>query len=151
MEFSILLKWVTIHFSSWSSLPRNQTQVSCIGSQVLRCLSHRESPGKTWPIFQFCSVTQLCLTLCHPMDCSRPGFPVHYQLPEFTQTHVHQVGHAIQPSIFSHPLLRLPSICPSIRVFSNESALHIRWSKYCSFSFNTSPSNEHLGLIFRTD
>ena len=96
---------------------------------------------------QFSSVTQSCPTLCHPMDCSRPGFPVHYQLPEFTQTHVHQVGHAIQPSIFSHPLLRLPSIFPSIRVFSNESALHIRWSKYWSLSFNISHSNEHPGLI----
>ena len=77
-----------------------------------------------------------------------PGLPVHHQLPESTQTHVHCVGDTIQPS---HPL-HLPSIFPSIRVFSNESALHIRWPKYWSFSFNISPSNEHPGLIsFRMD
>ena len=98
---------------------------------------------------QFSSVTQLCLTLCDPMDCGTPGLPVHHQLPEFTQTHVHRVGDAIQPS---HPLLLLPSIFPSIRVFSNESALHIRWPKYWSFSFNISPSSEHSGLSsFRMD
>ena len=86
------------------------------------------------------------------MDCSKPGFPVHHQLPEFTQTRVHQVGDAIQPS---HPLSP-PSppalIFPSNRVFSIESALPIRWPKYWSFSFNISPSNEHPGLIsFRMD
>ena len=92
---------------------------------------------------QFRLVTQSCPTLCKPMNCSTPGLPVHYKLPESTQTHVHQVSDAIQPS---HPLLSLsppPSIFPSIRVFSNESALHIRWPKYWSFSFNISPSNEH--------
>ena len=86
------------------------------------------------------------------MDCSTPGLPVHHQVPEFTQTHVHWVGDAIQPP---HPLssLLLPSlIFPSIRVFSNESALRMRWSKYWSFSFNISPSNEYSGLIsFRVD
>jgi len=86
------------------------------------------------------------------MDCNTPGFPVHYQLPEFTQTQVHQFGDAIQPS---HPLsspLFLPSIFPSIRVLSNESVLCIRWPKYWSFSFNISPSNEHSGLVsFRMD
>ena len=82
------------------------------------------------------------------MNCSTPGLPVHDQLPEFTQTHVHWVGDAIQPS---HPLSS-PSIFPSIRVFSNESALRIRWPKYWSCSFNISPSNEHPGLIsFRMD
>ena len=86
------------------------------------------------------------------MNRSTPGLPVHHQLPEFTQTHVHRVGDAIQPS---HPLSSpspLPSIFPSIRIFSKESALHIRWPKYWSFSFNISPSNEHPGLIsFRMD
>ena len=77
-----------------------------------------------------------------------PGLPIHHQLPEFTQTHVHWVGDAIQPSHLCRPLLLLPSIFPSIRVFSNESALHIRWPKYWSFSFNISLSNEHPGLIF---
>ena len=79
------------------------------------------------------------------MNHSTPGLPVHHQLPEFTQTHVHRVGDAIQPSHPLSSLLLLPSIFPSIRVFPNESALHIRWPKYWSFSF-ISPSNEHPGL-----
>ena len=81
------------------------------------------------------------------MDCSMPSIPVHHQLPELAQTHVHQVGNAIQPS---HPLsspLLLPSVFPSIRVFSNESVLHIRWPKYWSFSFSISTSNKYSGLI----
>ena len=79
-----------------------------------------------------------------------PGLPVHHQLLEFAQTHVRWVGDAIQPS--HPPLLLLPSIFLSIRVFSNESALHIRWPKYWSFSFNISPFNEHPGLIsFKMD
>ena len=82
-----------------------------------------------------------------PHDCSMPGLPVHHQLLEFTQTHVRRVGDAIQPSTLHCTLLLLPSIFPSIRVFSNKSALHIRWPKYWSFSFNISPSNEHPGLI----
>ena len=101
---------------------------------------------------QFYSVAQSCPTLCDPMDCSKPGFPVHHQLPEFIQTHVHRVGDAIQPS---HPLSSPsfpPSIFPSIRVFSNESVLRIRWPKYWSFSFSISPSNEYSGPIsFRMD
>ena len=81
------------------------------------------------------------------MDCSTQGFPIHHQLPELTQTRVHRLGHAIQPS---HPLSSLllpPSIFPSIRVFSNVSVLHIRWSKYWTFSFSISPSKEYSGLI----
>ena len=86
------------------------------------------------------------------MDCSMPGLPVHHQLPEFTQTHVHWVGDAIQPS---HPLSS-PSPpafnLSSIRVFTNESTLRIRWPKYWSFSFSISPFNEYSGLIsFRMD
>ena len=101
---------------------------------------------------QYSSVAQSCPTLCDPMDCSMQGLPVHHQLPEFTQTHAHWVGDAIQPSHLCCPLLLPPSIFPSIRVFSNESALHIRWPKYWSFSFNISPSNEYLELIsFRMD
>ena len=86
------------------------------------------------------------------MNLSTPGLPVHHQLPEFTQTHVHQVSDAIQPSHPCCPLLLLPPIPPSIRVFSNESALHIRWPRYWSFSFSISLSNEHPGPIsFRMD
>ena len=86
------------------------------------------------------------------MDCSTPGLPVHHQLPEFTQTHVHLVSDAIQPSHPLSSLLLLPSIFPSIRFFSSESALHIRWPKYWSFSFSINPSNEYSELIsFRMD
>ena len=95
-----------------------------------------------------CSFAKLYPTVCDLMDCSTSGFPVHHHLLELAQTHVHQVGDAIQPS---HPLSSLlPSIFPSIRVFSNESAFHIRWPNYGSFS--TSPSNEYSWLIsFRMD
>ena len=84
---------------------------------------------------------------CNPMDCSTPGFPVLHGLPEFAQIHVHQVGDAIQPS-HCFPLLLLPSIFPSNRDFSNESALCTRWPKYWSFRFSFSPSNEYSGLIY---
>ena len=95
---------------------------------------------------QFSSDTQSCLTLCDPMNCSTPGLPVHHQLPEFTQTHVHQVSDAIQPS---HPLSSpSPALnLSTIRVFSNESALRITGPKYLSFSFDISPTNEHPGFI----
>ena len=81
------------------------------------------------------------------MDCSTPGFTKHHQLLELTQTHVHQVGDAIQPSHPLCPLLFLPSVFPSIRVFPNKSVLRIRWPKYWSFTFSISPSNEYLGFI----
>ena len=101
----------------------------------------------------YCIVLFSCLvvSLCDPMDCSTPGFPAHYYLLEFAQTHVHKVSDAVQPS---HPLLSLllSSIFSSTRVFSSESALHTRWPKYWSFSFSISPSREYAGLIpFRVD
>ena len=98
------------------------------------------------------SVAQLCPTLCDPMDCSMPDFPVHHHLLEHVQTHVHRVGDAIQPS---HPLSTPSppaSIFRSIRIFSSESVLCIRWPKYWSFILSISPSNEYSGLIsFRID
>ena len=102
---------------------------------------------------QFSSVTQLCPTLYNPMDCSTPGFPVHHQLLQLAQTHIHRIGDAIQPS---HPL---SSPSPSAfnlsqhsGSFSKESVLRIRQPKYWSFSFSISPSNEYSGLIsFRID
>ena len=96
---------------------------------------------------QFSSVAQSCPTLCDPMDHSMPGLPVHHQLPEFTQTLSIE---SVMPSnhlILCHPLLLPPSIFPSLRVFSNESALRIRWPKYWSFSFNIRTSNEYSGLV----
>ena len=92
---------------------------------------------------QFSSVTQSYLTLCNTMNHSTPGLTVHHQLPEFTQTHAHRVSDAIQ---LSHPLSSPAPPVPnpsSIRVFSNESTLLMRWPKYWSFSFSISPSNEH--------
>ena len=100
---------------------------------------------------QFTSVAQSCPVLCDPMDCSTSGFPVPHRLLEFVQVHVHWVGDSIQPS---HPLSSPSppaSGFPNTRVFSNESALHIRWPKYWSFSFSISPS-KFSGLIsFRFD
>ena len=95
-----------------------------------------------------CSVAKSCPTLCNPLDCSLPGFPVLHYLPEFAQTHVHWISDAIQPSHCLLPPLLLPSIFLSIRVLSNEFTLCIRWSKYQSFSFSNSPSNEYSELIF---
>ena len=104
------------------------------------------------PTVQFSSVAQLCPTLCDPMNCSTPGLPVHHQLPEFTQTHTHRVGDAIQPF---HPLLSSfppapnPSQYQSLFQWVNSS---LRWPKYWSFSFSISPLNERPGLIsFRMD
>ena len=86
------------------------------------------------------------------MDCSTPGFPVNHQLPELTRIHVHRVVMPSNHLILCRHLLLLPSIFPSIRVFSNESVLCIRWPKYWSFIFSISPSNEYSGLIsFRMD
>ena len=100
---------------------------------------------------QFSSVAHSCPTLCDPMNCSRPGLPVHYQLLEFTQL----MSESVMPSshlILCRPLLLLPSIPPSITVFSNESTLSMRWSKHWTFSFSVIPSKEIPGLIsFRMD
>ena len=90
--------------------------------------------------------------LYNPIDCSSPGLLVQHQLPELTQTHIHWVGDAIQPPLPGVPLLFLTSVFPSIRFFSNELDLHIRWLKYWNFSFSISPSNAYSGLIsFRMD
>ena len=124
------------------------TEILCL----LECLRYRASQGHhlthqcvlcSVTSVQFSPVTQSCLTLCDPMNCSMPGPSVHQELPEHDQTHVHQIGDAIQPS---HPL---SSPCPPafnlshIRVFFKESVLFIRWPKDWSFSFSISPSNEY--------
>ena len=102
----------------------------------------------------FCSVTRSCLTLCDPTDCSTPGFLVLHHLPSLSLLKLTSIE-LVMPSnhlVLCHPLLLLPSIFPSIRVFSNESVLHIRWPKYWSFNFSISPSNEYSGQIsFRID
>ena len=101
---------------------------------------------------QFSSVAQSCPTLCNPMDCTTPGLPVHQQLPGMLKL---KSIESVMPSnhlILCRPLLLPPSVFPSSRVFSNESACCIRWPKYWSFSFSISPSSEYSGLIsFRID
>ena len=98
-----------------------------------------------WGLVQFSSVAQPCLTLCDLMDCSIPGVPVHHQLPELAQTHVHRVGDAIQP------FYPLSSPSPDFSLSQHQglfqSVLHIRWPKYWNFSFSISPSSEYSGLI----
>ena len=123
-------------------------------SHFVRCTLEglRRACAKTFRSDQIRSVAQSCPTLCDPMNRTTPGLPVHYQLPEFTQTHIHGVSDAIQPS---HPLSSPPPPAFNLsqhQVFSNESALCIRWPRYWSFGFSISPSNEYSGLIsFRID
>ena len=113
---------------------------------------HVKYSPRFFPIFQFSSVTQSCLTLCDPMNRITPGPPVHHQLQSLPKS---MSIESVMPSnhlILCRPLLLPPSVFTSIRFFSNESALCIRWPKYWSFSFYISPSNEHPGLIsFRMD
>ena len=99
----------------------------------------------------FSSVAPLCLILCDPMDCSTPGLPVHHH--SWSLLKLRSIE-SVMPSnqlILCRPLLLQPSIFPSIRVFSNESVLCIRWPKIWSFRFSISPSNEYLGLIYLWD
>ena len=103
------------------------------------------------PLFGSVQLLKSCLILCDPMNHSTPGLPVYHQLLEFTKP---MSIESVMPSnhlILCRPLLLLPSIFPSIRVFSNESALPIKWPKYWSFSFHISPFNKYSGLIFRMD
>ena len=148
---SISFRWVF-----WSGVPP--------GTLISTCLSVSTRKKKTPPVTlilqktsimlsnQFSSITQSCPTLCDLMDCSTTGLPVSYQLPELAQTHVHWVVMPSNHLILCHPLLFLPSMLPSIQIFSNESVLHIRWPRYWSFSFSISPFSEYSGLIsFRID
>ena len=100
-----------------------------------------------WSSVQFGSVTQSCLILCKSIDCRLPGFSVHHQLPELLKITSIELVMPSNQLILCRPFLLLPSIFPSIKVFSKESVLHIRWPKYWSFSFSISPSNEYSGLI----
>ena len=124
--------------------------IQCVSVASLTC----SWVFNTWRCLlpQFSSVTQSCPTLCDAMDCSMPGFPLHHQLLELLKL---MSIKSVMPSnhlILCCPLLLLPSIIPSIRVFSSESVLHIRWLKCWSFSFSISLSNEYSGLIsFRMD
>ena len=115
--------------------------------RVLEAVAYSVHNTSVLPLLlKHCSVTKSFLTLCYPIDCSTPGFLVLHCLPEFAQTHVHWVSDTIQPSHPLAPTFLLPPI-PSIRVFSDESVLRIRWPKYWSFSYIISPSNEYSMLI----
>ena len=122
-------------------------------TSIVFCTSYDSQDILTQPRWALCSqthlssVTQSCQTLCDPMDCSTPGLPVHHQLPEPTQTHVHELVMPSNHLILHHPLLLPPSIFLSIRVFSKESALCISWPKHWSFGFSITPSNEYSGLL----
>jgi len=153
-----ILEWVAMPSSRGSSQPRDWTQVFRIADRFFTVWATREThktkAGRVrfWSLYlkPFSSVAQSCPTLCNPMDCSTPGLPVHHQLPEFTQTHVHQARDTIQPS---HPLLSpsRPAPYPS-PIFSNESTLRMRWRKYWNFSFSISSSSKYSELIsFRID
>ena len=151
VTIDICSRILTKNISGWACRP----QLEAMGRIVIWDMFVREifmAKEVCWVSVQFSSVAQSCPTLCDPMNRSTPGLPVHHHLPEFTQTHVHRVSDAIQPS---HPLLSpspLPPIPPSIRVFSNESTLHMRWPKYWSFSLSIISSKEHPGLVsFRMD
>ena len=129
---------------------------------MLECACYPSTWIRTWFImfyyihsdymsrwFQFSSVAQLCLTLWDPMNCSTPDLPIHHLSNSWSSLKF-TCMESVMPSnhfILSHPVLLLPSIFPSIRVFSNESVVHIRWPKYWSFSFGISPSSEYSGLI----
>ena len=116
---------------------------------TLWCVSENDAFGSRCILLPVCSFTKLCLTLCNPMGCSTSVFPVLHHLPEFSQTHVHWVSDPSNHLILCCPLLLPPSVFPSIRVFSNGSALLIRWPKY--YSFSISPSDEFSRFSFRID
>ena len=124
----------------------NSLRFSLVLSEFLYVI--RAKFGSLFICFLFCSEAKLCSTCYDPRNCRTPGFSVLHNLLELAQIHVHWVGDAIQPSLLCHPLLLLPSIFPSIRVFSNKLALRIRWPKYWSFSFSISPSNEYFMVDF---
>ena len=159
LEFHRCIKWLKFQLTlsqlcSGRQEVRKQLQCGLSSMMGEAPISQRASNSCiTWVDCCWCSVATLRLTLCNPMDCSAPGFPVLHYLVEFAQSHVHRVGDAIQPS---HPLSS-PSP-PAFNLsqhqgfFSNESVLHIRWPKYWSFSLSISPSNEYSGLMsFRID
>ena len=153
---NVLLRFLTCEVSGWDWIWALQRERFFINFEKSRYgftvveETRRKTPfpklGKPSSV-QFSSVAQSCPAFCDPMNDSTPGLPVYHKLLESAQTHAHWVGDAIQPSHPLFSLVLLPPILPSIRVFSNESTLHMRWPKYWSFSFSISPSNEPPGLI----
>ena len=154
--------WGSVKTQCWELLLWNSSQDCCPSSSlcqpVFQELSMKDFTSYSWDLtsVQFSSVIQLCLTFCNPMNHSMPGLPVHHQLPEFTQTHIHQASDAIQPS---HPMSSPSPPAPNpsqhqrdSNDFANESTLRMRWPKYWSFSFSIIPSKQIPGLpSFRMD
>ena len=143
------LQWYEVYIVLWSFM----TSVKEVTPETME-IYHvwRLEKTESLKVNKSCSVTKLCLTFCDPIDCSMPGLSVPHHLPEFAQ--IMSIELVVPPNhlILCHPLPLLPSIFPIIRVFSNESDLNIRWTKYWSFSFSISPSSGYLGLIsFRID
>ena len=127
-----------------ASLPNSNSPAVAMVASGINLYALEDAVFAALASVQFSSVAQSCPTLCDPMNCSTPGLPVHHQLLELVMPSSHL--------ILCHPLLLLPPIPPSIRVFSNESTLRMRWPKYWRFSFSIIPSKEHPGLIsFRMD
>ena len=141
-----ILQWAAIFFSRGSSWPRDWTQVSCIASRFFTIWATKEAPWELNSV-QFSSVTQLCPTLCNYMACSTPGFPVHHQLPEFTQTYVHCVGDAIQPPYpLSSPSPPALNLSQHQGLFQWVSSLH-QVAKVLEFQLQ----HQSFQWIFRTD
>ena len=146
---------LTLHLKQLEKEQQQQQQQISWKKEIIKIQAeiNEKEMKETISSVHFSSVAQSCLTLCNPMNSSMPGLPVHHQLPESTQNHVHWVSNAIQPS---HPLLSpsppTPNLSQHQGLFKWVSSLHQRWPKYWNLSFNISPSNEHPGLIsFRMD
>ena len=145
----LLLRKIYSIYKSRENIPMFPCLASKMEHMVYLASSMSPIPSAISPSPNQFSSVQLHsrVRLCDPRNRSTSGLPVHHHLPEFTQTHIHWVGDAIQPSHSLCPLVLLPPILPSIRVFSNESTLHMRWPDFWSFSFSIIPSKEHPGLI----
>ena len=150
MKYPSIREWIHCSIFIWWTIRQQwkEWNPNIYNNWSKLCNRHQTQNGlHYWFISQFSSVAQSCPTLCDPMNCSTPGLPVHHQLPELTQLMSIELVMPSSHLILGHPLLFLLPIPPSIRVFSNESTLHMRWPKYWSFIFSINPSNEHPGLI----
>ena len=139
--------WMCYNSKNSSETKWNQVTACDCGLSCLQGLLRKKK--KNFNCFLlFSSVAQLRLTLCHPMDCSTPGLPVHTNSWSLLKLMSIKSAMPYNHLILWCPLLLPPSIFPNIRVYSSESVLHIKWPKYWSFSFSISPPNEYSGLIF---
>ena len=147
--FSTLL-YASLSSQQWILFPVHWKKTSCHGGGYISCISQgavQNYSDSKKIISCRCSVTQSCLTLCDPMDCSTPGFPVHHQLPDLAQTHVHQVGDAIQPS---HPLSS-PSL-PALNLYQHQGLFQwVTSSHQVAKILEFQLQHQSFQWIFRTD